>query len=215
MNDFALSLTRGYELAKKRNPNLSKGQYMAEVRPNTYANLASAERAYNKIVGGYTSGKRIQIEAEKRYGNPYKIRPGEKPRLYPPRPGSESGLWIAKITFKYDKIDPETGQNKKDDIRYILGTTYEYTSNVYRPYVRAIMTDFSLTYVKLLETGNAGTPPLDIDYVGEPIIEVYRTDVSRIKPDSPPAQGATIDLDNYVANNVIDEINFGDEDYEF
>jgi hypothetical protein len=210
--EFALSLSRGYNLAKQRNPSLTKGQYMAEVMPHRYKNTASAERAYNKILGGYTSGRRLQIAAENSFGNPYRVTRKEGVyRTYPIRPGGEGGIWMARITFRYDKVDPSTNKPKEDDVRWIQGTTYVYTSNAYRPYIRAIMLDESLNYIKFLENGRE-TPPFDSDFVDTPQVDVYRTDVSRVSTNTLPTVVRQIgDIDERVANNVIDEITFEDD----
>lgn len=133
---FSDILISKYVRAHAIDPTLTKGRFMREAYPDKYKDDNSARRAFNKIAGRETSGRRLEYEANPEihraevYGKTHKRREGFVA-------GGRRGLWKVNVKFTY--LDQD-GNPYSEERSFIMDSS-EYDSMLDVPYLEEIIPD--------------------------------------------------------------------------
>lgn len=166
-----------YDAAKRRNPKLTKGQFMVQSNPGTYANEDSGRRQFAKLESGEISGERLfnrshnitHYRRTKKVAGVQQYEPVREKR----HGGYEYGLWKVILTLEYTDQD---GQIVQEDRSYIVSSN-DLDSNYDIPLIDDLTAPADEDYLSYWQ--DTGSTPYSAEIVGKQVIRIERTNKPR------------------------------------
>lgn len=166
-----------YKVAKRRNPKLTKGQFMMLSNPDKYKNEDSAARQFRKLESGETTGERLFKRSRdiRHYHRTRKVKGVQEyePVMEKRRGGYEYGLWKAILTVEYTDQDGEQVQEQRS---YIIRSS-ELDNNYDIPLIDDMTKEADEEY--LVYWGDVLYHWDNAEIVGKEIIRIERTNKTR------------------------------------